>query len=276
MKRKIKFFIYQLSVITISLVLISGCDDDDAGPNDISNIEYGEGVIDIDGNEYITVIIGENEWMAENLRVTKYNDSTAISTDLDDAAWQNTNSGAYAIFPHDNVSGVNSNEQMVNAYGKLYNWFAVNDERGLCPEGWHVPSDDEWTELITYVVSLGFPNTGNLADGAGNALKSCRQPGGSNEEGCNTTEHPFWNRHDKHYGFDEFAFSALPGGHRAVNGEFFSIGDLGDWWTATENEDYGAWANGMSNKGSGVGRGSSLNKNFGLSIRCVKDLDSAE
>ncbi len=113
--------------------------------------------------------------MAENLRVTKYNIGVAILRGLSNTEWDNTTNGAYAIYPHeggeteDNVEGLNSDAEVVAAYGKLYNWYAVADSRGLCPIGWSVPSDADWTQLVNYVASQGYPNEWNNPNGAANA-----------------------------------------------------------------------------------------------------------
>ncbi len=115
-------------------------------------------VTDIDGNIYQTVIIGDQEWMAQNLRVTKYKDGTEILTDLDNTDWSDTPDGAYAIFPHGSINELDSDAEVIAAYGKLYNWYAADDARGLCPTGWSVSGDADWTQLVNYVVDQGFPN----------------------------------------------------------------------------------------------------------------------
>ncbi|MDR4988538.1 MAG: FISUMP domain-containing protein [Bacteroidales bacterium] len=208
------------------------------------DIFLGEGpgpgtVTDIDGNVYQTVIIGNQEWMAENLRVSKYNNGDAIPADLSNSEWHDTTEGAYAIYPHGMIDGLSSDAEVLEAYGALYNWYAVNTGN-LCPQGWSVPSDAAWTQLVDYVVSQGFPNEWNNPGGAGNALKSCRQVG-SPLEGCNTPEHPRWNSHSIHYGFDEFGFSALPGGLRSASGNFYDSGHLGHWWSSSEGPSATAW-----------------------------------
>lgn len=190
-------------------------------------------VYDIDGNKYKTVKIGSHIWMAENLRVTKYNNSDPIPTGLGDAEWKNTAQGAYAIYPHEDIPGLHSDAEVVEAFGKLYNWYAVDDARGICPEGWFVPSDDDWTALVNYVVAQGFPDEGGNPNGAGNALKSCRQVG-SPVDSCNTTAFPRWSADGTHKGFDEFGFGALPGGIRGSfeEHEFDQVGSHGLWWTS--------------------------------------------
>ena len=218
-------------------------------------------VTDIDGNVYQTVIIGNQEWMAENLRVTRYNNEDEIPTGLSNTEWSNTTSGAYAIY--------NNDDNILEAYGKLYNWYAVDDSRGLCPEGWSVPSDADWTALVNYVVSQGFPNS-NVTNGAGNALKSCRQVGHPDGGDCDTSEHPRWNSHGTHSGFDEFGFSALPGGGRWSGGSFYDVGGGGIWWSATEGSGTSAWYRGMFSSIGDVYRGN-YGKRDGFSLRCFRD-----
>ncbi len=232
---------------------------------------YGDGVTDIDGNEYVTVIIGTQEWMAENLRVTKYSNGDVIPADLSDADWYHTTSGAYAVFPHEMVDGINSHEEMVAAYGKLYNWFAVDDTRGLCPPGWKVPNNDDWDQLKNFIIGMGHPNQDNNPAGAGNAMKSCRQVDSPLGGDCNTTEHPRWNPDDSHYGFDKFGFSALPAGRRifaptnysgmATHSNFQSATE----WDELHNYSCALW----------VGMGSAWEnyhfKQVGNSVRCVRE-----
>jgi len=100
-------------------------------------------VTDIDGNVYETVLIGEQLWMAENLKVTHYNDGSEIPTDYSYSEWIELETGAYAVYQDDPL--------IAGIYGNLYNWYTADDDRGVCPDGWHVPSDDEWTVLTDYL-----------------------------------------------------------------------------------------------------------------------------
>ena len=233
-----------------------------AAENGSGNIQPGEGVTDIDGNFYPSVIIGNQEWMAENLRVTKYNNGDAIPTGLENSEWQTTANGAYAIYNNDNA--------MLEAYGKLYNWYAVVDARGLCPNGWHVPSDAEWTNLVDYMVAQGYPNEWNYPNGAANALKSCRQVSTPLGGDCDTAEHPRWNSHSTHYGTDEFGFSALPGGNRDRYGVFGSVGHYVNLWSSSESNSIYAWRWALGSNNGKLGRYSN-NKEDGGSIRCLRD-----
>ncbi len=235
--------------------------------------EVSEGTVnDIDGNVYRTVIIGNQEWMAENLRVTRYNNEEAIPTDLSDDDWENTESGAYAIYSHGSIDGLESDAEVVSAYGKLYNWYAVDDDRGLCPEGWSVPSGDDWTQLVDYVVSQGYPNEDDTPGGAGNALKSCRQVDSPLGDDCDTSEHPRWNEDDTHSGFDAFGFSALPGGRRWSFGSFSNVGESGHWWSTTKSSWNDPLHRFMRSSFGNVTL-NYPNKATGISVRCMRDID---
>ncbi len=217
-------------------------------------------VADIDGNVYNTVLIGNQCWMKENLKTTHYVNGSPIEyPGDDDNAWFNNTSGAYAWYDND-IS-------WKNIYGALYNWHAATN--GICPEGWHLPSDAEWTQLTDYVVMQGYPNN-NVSTGAGNALKSCRQINSPLGGNCNTSEHPRWNSHGTNNGFDEFGFSALPGGNRSLDGEYSNLGLIGSWWTSTQSSSSSSWARGLDYLMGDIGRGSGTRRP-GFSIRCLKD-----
>ncbi len=277
MKIKIRFSIYTFAVILISMFVIAGCsnDNDNAEPDD----EIPVKVTDIDGNEYSTIKIGNQIWITENLRVSRYNNGDPIPTGLSDSAWSNTTEGAYAVYPHtggfaeDDIEGIYSDAEMVDAYGKLYNWYAVNDQRGLCPAGWRVPGDGEWAYLVNHLAVQGFPNEMDNPNGAANALKSCRQDD-SPWEGCGTSEHPRWSSDGTHHGFDEFGFSALPGGYRTSSWSFDRLGTGGYWWTSVQyySSPTLAWSWSMGHFAGHVYRGSNKKTN-GYSVRCISYLD---
>ena len=204
-----------------------------------------------DGQTYKWVKIGNQVWMAENLNYAS------------DNSWCNS-----------------SNATNCDHYGRLYTWAAVmngassssanpSGVQGVCPTGWHVPSDAEWTDLVNYVDSQGYPNS-NVVGGAGNALKSCHQVGSPLGGACNTSDHPRWNSHSTHYGTDAFGFSALPGGSRATTESFGSIGRGGTWWSSTESSSTSAWYWGMSYHFGTVSR-YAINEANGFSLRCVRD-----
>lgn len=195
-------------------------------------------VSDIDGNIYPILTIGNQTWMTENLRTTKYNNGTAIPLVTDNTAWSNLQTPAYCWYNNDQATNSNT-------YGALYNWITVNTSN-LCPSGWHVPSDSEWTELTDY---LGGESV------AGGKLK---------ETG---TTH--WNSPNEG-ATNETGFTALPGGHRYCYGSFYLIGDNGSWWSATECYQGYDWYRDVDFGSSSVYRGSGNVRN-GFSVRCVRD-----
>lgn len=166
-----------------------------------------------DGQTYNTVQIGAQCWMKQNLKYLPavVGPGTSSST-----------TPYYYVYGYTGTS-VNTAKATANYqnYGALYNWPA---SLTACPTGWHLPSDAEWTQLTNYVVSQGYPNSSNDPNGAGNALKSCRQVNSPLGGVCNTMEHPRWGAHGTHHGFDEFGFSAFPGGSRYTSGTFHLIG----------------------------------------------------
>jgi uncharacterized protein (TIGR02145 family) len=230
-------------------------------PNESQNIDF-EFIecVDGDGNHYGVVTIGEQVWMAENLKTTKYRDGVPIEyPGTDNDAWANMTIGAYAWYDND-ISWKDS-------YGALYNWHATNNATGLCPTGWHAPSNDEWTQLVDYAVAQGFPNVWDNPNGAGNALKSCRQVNSPLGGDCNTTDHPRFDFDDTH-GFDEFGFSSFPGGCRHSSGTFYWLGMFPIWWSSTVFVPGFAWRWNVG--GGGVGSVASM-KTHGFSVRCLRD-----
>ncbi|NTW56563.1 MAG: hypothetical protein HGB20_05915 [Chlorobiaceae bacterium] len=177
-----------------------------------------------------------SRWSTENLAVDRYRNGDPIPEVEDPEAWSALTTGAWCYYENRNENGV--------TYGKLYNWYAVYDPRGLAPAGWHVASDAEWTELVT---ALG----GEKAAGA--RLKSkvlWKSPvvGADNSSG----------------------FSALPAGYRSSNGTFSQLGTNAGFWTSTGENSFSAWYRNLFNSYSAVYRTSS-SKTQGFSVRCVKD-----
>jgi uncharacterized protein (TIGR02145 family) len=236
----------------------AACDDGDVNTvNDVINSEcvcagtislptlytMGNGVTDIDGNFYPSIVINGQEWMQQNLVVTKYRNGDPIPTGLNNTTWQNTTAGAYAIYNNDAANNT--------TYGKLYNWYAVNDSRGLCPTGWHVPSDAEWTTLET---SLGGSSV------AGGKMKST----GTIDNGDGLWYSP------NEQATNESGFTGFPGGYRHLNGTYDFIGNYGYWWSSTEYDSGYAWYLLLFYDYSNVIR--SINdEQYGFSVRCVRD-----
>jgi uncharacterized protein (TIGR02145 family) len=209
---------------------------------------------DVDGNTYNSVLIGNQCWMKENLKTTSYSNAILIPNVIDSTAWLNLTSGAYVWYDNDT--------NWKDTYGALYNWYATVDPNGLCPIGWHVPGNNEWTALTTFIGGVSTPN--------GNELKSCRQVNSPLGGDCNTTEHPRWSEHSTHYGTDDFGFSALPGGFRSINGPFDNMENFGHWWSTTQHSSTNSWGRtlGFSYGYVAVGNYNKLN---GFSVRCVRD-----
>lgn len=213
-------------------------------------------VTDIDGNIYNTVQIGTQCWMKENLKTTTYSNGILIPDVTEANAWSNLTTGAYVWY--DNDIG------WKDSYGVLYNWHAAVDINGLCPTGWHVPTNDEWAVLTAYLGGTGSPH--------GNTLKSCRQENSPLGGGCNTSEHPRWDQHSTHYGTNSYGFSGLPGGSRGYGGPFGGIGSFGGWWSSTEISPSStfAWFRGLDYFSASVNAGYS-HKRYGYSVRCLRD-----
>ncbi len=242
-----------------------------------SNGENGENdyepapLTDIDSNEYQTVKLWEHIWMAENLRPTRYNDGTPIITGLNREEWESSSEGAYAIYPHQDVEGIDSDQDMVNAYGILYNWQATRDPRGLCPEGWRIPEFDEYQDMRDFVNDkrqAGF-------DGIGDALKAARQVGHPWGGVHDTDVHPRWGANENHFGRDEFDFTAYAAGfrtshdYRQYEGDYRALGYEAVWWSSRESATDAfvfriwSWENfTILNTAS---------KKDGVSVRCIRD-----
>ena len=211
-------------------------------------------ITDIDDNTYNTVQIGSQCWMAENLKTTTYNNGVPIPKVTNDDDWSNLSTGAYVWY--------GNAISWKDTYGAMYNWFTTIDANGLCPTGWHVPTNDEWTVLTDFI--------GGTSDPHGNELKSCRRVNSPLGGGCNTSEHPRWNEHNTHYGTDDYGFSGLPGGYRYLDGIFHNIGGDGLWWSSTEHSSTNAWDRDLDYDTGFVGKGN-YPKRAGFSIRCVRD-----
>lgn len=195
-------------------------------------------ITDIDGNVYNTVVIGTQTWMVENLKTTKYRNGDYIANVTDNTSWAALTIGAFCDYNNTPSNSI--------TYGKLYNWFAVNDSRNIAPIGWHVPSDAEWTVLTTYLGGLNV---------AGGKLKQ-----------MGTTK---WT--SPNYGAtNSSGFNALPGGYRYSNGEFDYVTIYGEWWSSSINTTTYAFFRYLSFADEKVAV-STNNKLCGLSIRCVKD-----
>lgn len=193
---------------------------------------------DIDGNRYDVVQIGEQFWMKQNLNTSHYRNGDPIPQ-VTSLKWATLTTGAWCYFVNKTENGV--------TYGKLYNWYAVNDPRGLAPTGWHIPSYGEWTLLE-------------------NTLGGSSVTGGKMKEKGRT----HW-RTPNNKATDKSGFTGLPGGCRGEDGNFYDgEGRLGGWWSSTEYSSIDAYKCLLGFSSSHLSRGS-FRKSVGLSVRCIKD-----
>ncbi len=202
----------------------------------ISIISCTVGVKDHDGNIYKTIKIGNQEWLAENLNVSCFRNGEIINEAKSPEDWIMTGKEgkpAWCI-PKDMDNGSNN--------GKFYNWYAVNDPRGLAPEGWHVASDADWKELTDFLggeisAAFGIRTTGLSGSGSDNI---------------------------------ETGFSGIPAGAFAPDGTFYGVGSYAYWWTSTEFTGSEAWIRLLSYVQCSI-NSKVYKKNSGLSVRCVRD-----
>ena len=183
------------------------------------------------------VLIGTQVWMTKNLNLSRYRNGDPIPHVQDPTAWAALTTGAWCYYLNNTANGP--------VYGKLYNWYAVNDPRGLAPTGYHVPSDAEWTTLTTF---LGGANV------AGNKMKA-------------TTG---WTPYSEIINTNSSRFTGLPGGSRSSNGLFNFIGRKGRWWSSTEVDTPIAYIRTLNDDTSFADR-NNFNKAGGFSVRCIRD-----
>jgi len=229
----------QIFYLFAFLVLVFGC----GSQIKIESTSSIDSVKDIDGNVYQTVKIGNQWWIAENLKVTHYRNGDEIPNKVNDDEWDKP-TGAWCSYDNDTAN--------IKIYGRLYNWFAVTDSRKIAPEGWHVPTDDEWQELVDYLGGEAF--AGGKMKSVGTIEGSDGIWYGSNESATN-----------------ESGFSALPGGYRYNHGVFDGIGINPYFWSSTESSGGTAWYRYLYYGNSNVYRHNSGWKHAGYSVRCIKD-----
>ena len=217
-----KYTITIFTAVLITAMILSSC-----GGGGSKN-EYDQDTLKVyekEVNLFDEVTIGKQVWTSKNLDVATYRNGDVIPEVQDKNAWANLTTGAWCYYDNDASNGTK--------YGKLYNWYAVNDPRGLSPNGYHIPTDAEWTILTDYL-------------------------GGESEAGTKIES--------------TSGFSGLPGGARGYHGAFYGIGNSGRWWSSTEDSLNGAWYRTLSCSDGDVSRGDygSL-KEDGFSVRCMKD-----
>ena len=204
------------------------------------NAQDKHSVSDIEGNAYQTVNIGTQVWMKENLKVTKYRNGDIIGTTIPSTLDISGESAPKYQWPS------NGDKSNVAVYGRLYTWYAIMDGRKVCPEGWRLPSDTEWTLLINYLG--GFKVAGGKLKETGASHWQAPNRGATNETG----------------------FTALPGSYRSINGEFNHFGIYGGWWSSSELNPYMSWTRYLTAIAGYTGS-YSYGKSLGFSVRCLKE-----
>jgi len=210
-------------------------------PNDTSITSNRIGAIDVDGNKYKTIVIGSQEWMAENLKTTKFNNGDQIANIIQRAEWAETKKPAFCNYLNDAGRG--------QLYGNLYNFNAVIDSRKLCPVGWRVPTLNDFVELENY---LGEVEAGKL-------MKA-------------STGWDFWSDPLQGNGNNESGFNGLPGGGRGggLIEDFGGGGSVGNWWTSTEVSSSAAIGMMLIRENYRMDL-ILYGKVNGLSVRCIKN-----
>lgn len=213
-----------------------------AGTDAMFNDDFTYGkAVDIDGNEYKTITIGGQTWMAENLRTTRFRNGVGIPEVTDDAAWAALTTAG--VSNYENSTDID----YVATHGRLYNWAAVSDSRNIAPEGWHVASDAEWTVLSTFL-------------------------GGEEEAGAKLKESStlHWNTPNLNAN-NSSGFTALPSGRREYfDGSFLNLGFNTFWWTSSTYDGNYAWYRYMNYDEVNIYR-ANFHSTYGYSVRCVKD-----
>jgi uncharacterized protein (TIGR02145 family) len=243
------------AIVLVLFCMFSNCSRDKSSPTSPENENKpftGEtgSVTDIDGNVYRTVKIGDQWWMAENLKVIHYRNGDPIPNVTDNSEWTNLSIGAYSNYDND----INH----VTTYGRLYNWYAVNDSRNIAPEGWHVAKDGEWKQLEMY---LGMSQSeadveGDRGTDEGGKLK---EAGTAHWDSPNTGA------------TNESGFSALPGGCRyTFEGYCHDLRQYASFWSSTQYGPNSAFSRYLGYRNSDIER-AHVHMRCGYSIRCVQD-----
>jgi uncharacterized protein (TIGR02145 family) len=234
MKKRNQILIYLFAIVGVLSALTYSCKK-----SDDTNPPAGNTVTDIDGNVYHTVTLGTQVWLVENLKSKRYKNGDTLTYIKFGKSSNIQQAGGFANYNNDTANS--------STYGRLYNWYAVIDPRGLAPTGWHVPTDTEWFTLTTYLGTDVTSISGKLKE-TGFIHWLTPNTGATNETG----------------------FTALPGGYRAYTGAFKDLGNYGMWWSTTELNTTSAWGRSMYFGNTSVGRGPDQ-KNSEFSVRCVKD-----
>ncbi|HQN88423.1 MAG TPA: FISUMP domain-containing protein [Bacteroidales bacterium] len=260
------------TMLTLSLMFfltnctVDGEGDDIEGSLTSYPYQYGS-MKDVDGNTYLTVTIGDRLWMAENLRTTQYYNDYTLENNSDNHKWVVTkNHGQYCWYTNDEATYKSS-------YGALYNWAAVESAR-LCPMGWHVPSKEEWLEMIEYLAENGY-NYDGTTGGNGDKIALAM----SSDLGCDNGLE--WNVSTKIGAVGDFhfpmydnksGFRGHPSGCRSmIDGEFYGKREFTGWWTCTSVDDTLSYYVRIDVDSPKVCLSPEGHKNMGYSVRCIKN-----
>ena len=218
------------------------------------------------------VAIGSQVWMSTNLNVSTYRNGDVIPQVQDKDTWDKLTTGAWCYYENNAANGTK--------YGKLYNWYAVNDARGLAPAGWHIPTDGEWTVLSTYlggedVAGKKMKSTSGWESWTEDIICSnCKTWNAEyrRKKECNVCQDTRVNGKKTYSGngINSSGFTGLPGGFRSYNGFFSSVGRYSYWWGASEDDGSAAWGRRLLSYVSNLNRYGCL-KSCGYSVRCVRD-----
>ena len=240
MKTKLQLIRTMLIISAVSFLFTIGCKKDSSTSTSSTNSNTNCSCKDNEGNCYKIVTIGAQTWMAENLKTKHYNNGDAMGT---------TSTATLDISDESNPKyqwAYNGNESNVSTYGRLYTWYAITDSRGVCPAGYHIPTDAEWAVLTAYLVD-------SLAGG------KMKEAGITHWQSPNTGAN------------NSSGFTALPAGNRGGDGSFLYLGNGATFWSSTEHDAGTAWARDLYNNNDRVYRGYSYLEEVGMSVRCLKD-----
>ncbi len=238
--------ILPFTLVIVGCLLLAGCKK---YKDLITPVTETGTLTDVENNIYKTIKIGNQWWMAENLKVKKFRNGNPVISAQSDITWKDTVSG-YCLYDNN-----------TSAPGLLYNWYAVTDTNMLAPSGWHIATDNDWKELEKFLgmSQVDADNTGWRGTHEAEKLKIESSLSG-------------WIRYGDVWSTNESGFTALAGGNRRFDGVYADPGlfATGFWWSLKENSDHESWYRYMDYKNSKVFR-SHCEKAYGFSVRCVKN-----
>jgi len=247
------------TLLLFSLLFSTSCKDDPTMPSEEPPmpLEEPKTVTDYDGNVYNTIKIGDQIWMAENLKVTHYRDGTPIPNVVSDSQWVNLTTGAYCAYKNENEN--------VETYGLLYNWYAAKDTRNIAPPGWRVSANQDYIKLENFLIDNGYQWDGNVF-GNKIAKSLCTSTGWNTSSDSGDVGNDMSTNNTS-------GFSALPGGYRynylgPFISTFSSMNLGGRWWLSSEYDATTAWSRELHYNKHGLSSFVS-GKTYGFSLRLI-------